>query len=159
TFPLECDCLGQETTGAGGLAKALRTVPVVLDIADEVRRLAKPDARLIDFTNPVGIVTRALLDAGPPAVGLCHHPLRPQRWMARLHEVDFGRVVVDPVGLNHFSWVRRVLIDGEDVLPRLLAERMEELEPRMPFPGHLVRMLGAIPSYYLRYYYFHDRVV
>ncbi|MDF1605785.1 6-phospho-beta-glucosidase [Nocardioides sp. YIM 152315] len=159
TFPLECGCLGQETTGAGGLAKALRTVPVVLDIADEVRRIAKPDAWFIDFTNPVGIVTRALLDAGHRAIGLCNYAIGVQRWMARLLEVDPVRVDVDPVGLNHFSWMRRVFVDGEDVLPRLLDERIDELLQRSPFPEHLVRMLGALPSYYLRYYYFHDATV
>src|SRR3989440_12431297 len=70
TFPLPCGCIGQETTGAGGLAKALRTVPVVLGIADRVRELA--DAWIVDFPNPVGIVTRALLDPGPRAIGLCN---------------------------------------------------------------------------------------
>jgi 6-phospho-beta-glucosidase len=159
TFPLACGCLGQETTGAGGLAKALRTVPVVLEIADEVRRLAKPDAWFIDFTNPVGIVTRALLDRGHRAIGLCNYAIGVQRWMARLLEVDPSRVEVDPVGLNHFSWMRRVFLDGEDVLPALFEERMEELLGRSPFPEPLVRLLGALPSYYLRYYYFHDETV
>ncbi|MBB3041514.1 6-phospho-beta-glucosidase [Nocardioides soli] len=159
TFPLACGCVGQETTGAGGLAKALRTVPVVLDIAEEVRRIAKPDAWLIDFTNPVGIVTRALLDAGHRAIGLCNVAIGMQRWMADLLEVDPGRVEVDPVGLNHFSWMRRVLLDGEDVLPRLLDGRMDDLRTRLPFPEHLMRMLGALPSYYLQYYYLHDRTV
>jgi 6-phospho-beta-glucosidase len=159
TFPLECGCLGQETTGAGGLAKALRTVPVVLDIAEEVRRVAKPDAWFIDFTNPVGIVTRALLDAGHRAVGLCNYAIGVQRWTARMLGVDPARVEVDPVGLNHFSWMRRIFLDGEDVLPRLLDERADELLRHSPFPEHLVRMLGALPSYYLRYYYFHDQTV
>src|SRR5438094_10513653 len=72
TIPLACGCIGQETTGAGGFAKALRTVPVVLDIADRVRANASSDAWIVDFTNPVGIVTRALLDAGHRAVGLCN---------------------------------------------------------------------------------------
>src|SRR5690242_17757036 len=71
SWPLECGCIGQETTGAGGLAKALRTVPIVLDIAERVRE-ASPDAWIIDFTNPVGIVTRALLQEGHRAVGLCN---------------------------------------------------------------------------------------
>ena len=70
TVPLACGCIGQETTGAGGFAKAMRTVPVVLEIAERVRTLAAPDAWIVDFTNPVGIVTRALLDAGHRAIGL-----------------------------------------------------------------------------------------
>ena len=82
TFPLECGCVGQETTGAGGLAKALRTVPVVLDVAERARRLAAPGAWIVDFTNPVGIVTRALLDAGHRAVGLCNVAIGFQRRFA-----------------------------------------------------------------------------
>ena len=87
TWPLECGCIGQETTGAGGLAKALRTVPVVLDIAERARRRAAADAWIIDFTNPVGIVTRALLQAGHKAVGLCNVAIGFQRKFARLLDV------------------------------------------------------------------------
>jgi 6-phospho-beta-glucosidase len=82
TWPLECGCVGQETTGAGGLAKALRTVPVVLDIAERVRAAA-PDAWIVDFTNPVGIVTRALLQEGHRAVGLCNVAIGFQRTFAQ----------------------------------------------------------------------------
>lgn len=159
TFPLDCGCIGQETTGAGGLAKALRTVPVVLDIADEVRRVAKPDAWIIDFTNPVGIVTRALLDAGHRAIGLCNYAIGVERWAAQVLDIEPARVSVDPVGLNHFSWTRRILVDGEDVLPRLFDERMPEVLEKYPFPEQLIRLIGAIPSYYLQYYYFHDKVL
>ncbi len=84
TFPLECGCVGQETTGAGGLAKALRTVPVVLRVAEAVRRRASPDAWVVDFTNPVGIVTRALLDSGHRAIGLCNVAIGFQRFTADL---------------------------------------------------------------------------
>ena len=109
TVPLACGCIGQETTGAGGLAKALRTVPVVLDIAERVRERAADGAWIVDFTNPVGIVTRALLDAGHRAVGLCNVAIGFQRQFARLLGVEPERVVVDQVGLNHLTWVRRVL--------------------------------------------------
>ncbi len=88
TFPVACGCIGQETTGAGGFAKALRTVPVVLEIADRTRALAAPEAWIVDFTNPVGIVTRALLDAGHRAVGLCNVAIGFQRWFAGLFGVD-----------------------------------------------------------------------
>lgn len=159
TFPLECGCVGQETTGAGGAAKALRTVPVVLEIADEARTRAKPGAWIIDFTNPVGIVTRALLDAGHRAIGLCNFAIGQQRWAAGLLQAASERVQVDPVGLNHFSWIRRILLDGVDVLPTLLADRMAEVTAKTPFPPQLMRDLGAIPSSYLHYYYDHDRVV
>jgi 6-phospho-beta-glucosidase len=105
TVPLTCGCIGQETTGAGGFAKAMRTVPVVLEIADRVNALAAPGAWIVDFTNPVGIVTRALLDAGHRAVGLCNVAIGFQRTFARWLEVDPARVVVDQVGLNHLRWV------------------------------------------------------
>ena len=127
TIPLRCGCIGQETTGAGGFAKAMRTVPVVLEIAERVRDLAAPGAWVVDFTNPVGIVTRALLDGGHRAVGLCNVAIGFQRQFAGWLGVEPARVVVDQVGLNHLTWVRGVLLDGEDVLPALLAEHGDEL--------------------------------
>jgi 6-phospho-beta-glucosidase len=159
TVPLACGCLGQETTGAGGLGKALRTVPVVLDLAREVRRRAAPDAWIIDFTNPVGIVTRALLDDGHRAVGLCNVAIGFQRMIAGLLGVAPDRVLVDQVGLNHLTWIRRVLLDEVDVLPELLDRHGESLAGHVGLPGEVVRELGAIPSSYLRYYYAHDAVV
>lgn len=159
TFPLACGCVGQETTGAGGLAKALRTVPVVLDVAERVRRLATPGAWIVDFTNPVGIVTRALLDDGHRAVGLCNVAIGFQRWFAELLGAEPSRVQLDHVGLNHLSWERAVLLDGVDVLPRLLAEHGEAIASRIQLPVDVVRTLGVVPSYYLRYFYAHDAVV
>src|SRR5262249_2816015 len=106
TQPLACGCIGQETTGAGGFAKAMRTVPVMLEIAERVRERAAPEAWIVDFTNPVGIVTRALLDAGHRAVGLCNVAIGIQRSLARLLDVEPARIVVDQVGLNHLTWVR-----------------------------------------------------
>jgi 6-phospho-beta-glucosidase len=100
TWPLEYGCIGQETTGAGGLAKALRTVPVVLDIAERARQRALSDAWIIDFTNPVGIVTRALLDAGHRAIGLCNVAIGFQRGFAELLGVAPERVALDHVGLG-----------------------------------------------------------
>src|SRR5436305_3714380 len=120
TFPLACGCIGQETTGAGGLAKALRTVPVVLEIAARVREIAADDAWIVDFTNPVGIVTRSLRDAGHRAVGLCNVAIGVQRTIAGMLGVEPSRVMVDQVGLNHLTWIRRVLVDGVDVLAGLL---------------------------------------
>jgi 6-phospho-beta-glucosidase len=159
TLPLQCGCVGQETTGAGGLAKALRTVPVVLDIADRVRRGAGDKAWIVDFTNPVGIVTRALLDAGHRTVGLCNVAIGNQRAVAAHLGVEPGRVALDHVGLNHLTWTRRVLVDGKDVLPALLEEGAEPLAGRSGLPLDLVRRLGVWPSYYLRYFYEHDSVV
>src|SRR5438034_4899200 len=147
TVPLACGCIGQETTGAGGLGKALRTVPVVLQIAERVRALAAPDAWIVDFTNPVGIVVRSLLDAGHRAVGLCNVAIGLQRHVARMLDVEPERVRVDQVGLNHLTWVRAVHVDGDDVLPDLIAHRIDELAEHVELPASLLERLGAIPSY------------
>jgi 6-phospho-beta-glucosidase len=159
TVPLACGCIGQETTGAGGFAKAMRTVPVVLEIADRVRELSAPGAWIVDFTNPVGIVTRALLDAGHRAVGLCNVAIGFQRRFASWLGVEPRRVVVDQVGLNHLTWVRRVLLDGDDVLPALVNRHGDELAADLELPRRLLDELGAVPSYYLRYFYAHDEVL
>jgi 6-phospho-beta-glucosidase len=158
TWPLECGCVGQETTGAGGLAKALRTVPVVLDIAERVRK-ANPDAWIVDFTNPVGIVTRALLEEGHKAVGLCNVAIGFQRRFARMLGVEPERVSLDHVGLNHLTWERRVLVDGQDRLPDLLGDHLEDIAEEIELPAWVLGQLGVVPSYYLRYFYAHDEVV
>ncbi|MGQ4514029.1 family 4 glycosyl hydrolase [Streptomyces sp. DW26H14] len=161
TWPLTCGCVGQETTGAGGLAKALRTVPVVLDIAERVRR-ANPDAWIIDFTNPVGIVTRALLQAGHKAVGLCNVAIGFQRKFANHLGVSPSDVHLEHVGLNHLTWERAARLggpEGEDVLPKLIAEHGAAIAEDLHMPRAVVERLGVVPSYYLRYYYAHDEVV
>jgi 6-phospho-beta-glucosidase len=159
TVPLACGCIGQETTGAGGFGKALRTVPVVLEIAERVRSRAASGAWIVDFTNPVGIVTRALLDAGHRAVGLCNVAIGFQRRFARLYGVEPEQVLVDQVGLNHLTWIRAVIIDGDDVLPDLLERFGDALAEDLELPRQLIDELGAIPSYYLRYFYAHDEVL
>ncbi|MFF0294860.1 6-phospho-beta-glucosidase [Kitasatospora sp. NPDC004615] len=165
TWPLECGCVGQETTGAGGLAKALRTVPVVLDIAEQVRR-TNPDAWIVDFTNPVGIVTRALQTAGHKAVGLCNVAIGFQRKFAAHLGVDPELIRLDHVGLNHLTWERGVtLLDapnaagGREVLPQLLAEHGAAIAADLHLPQPVIERLGVVPSYYLRYFYQHDQVV
>jgi 6-phospho-beta-glucosidase len=158
SLPLACGCIGQETTGFGGLAKALRTVPVVLGIADRVRALA-PDAWIVDFTNPVGIVTKGLLDAGHRVVGLCSAAVVFQKHFAKILGVDFGRIELDHVGLNHLTWELGVRLDGEDVLPVLLGEHAARVAPATGLPAELVARLGNVPSYYLHYFSEHDAVV
>ncbi|MEN8650394.1 6-phospho-beta-glucosidase [Streptomyces sp. 21So2-11] len=161
TWPLECGCVGQETTGAGGLAKAMRTVPIVLDIAERVRR-SNPDAWIIDFTNPVGIVTRALLQAGHKAVGLCNVAIGFQRKFAKLLDVAPAEVHLDHVGLNHLSWELGVRLggpEGENLLPRLLAQHGDAMADNLHLPRAVLDRLGVVPSYYLRYFYAHDEVV
>jgi 6-phospho-beta-glucosidase len=159
TVPLRCGCIGQETTGAGGFAKAMRTVPVILELAERVADRAAPDAWIVDFTNPVGIVTRALLDAGHRAVGLCNVAITFQRLCARLLDVKPERVLVDQVGLNHLTWIRAVRLDGRDVLPELLAGHGDALAEEIELPRSVLDDLRAIPSYYLHYFYAHDRVL
>jgi 6-phospho-beta-glucosidase len=159
TLPPRFGTIGQETTGAGGLAKALRTVPVVLDIADRVRRRGAPDGWLIDFTNPVGIVTQALLDAGHRAIGLCNVGIGFQRRMAKLLGVSPDDVTLEHVGLNHLSWERGVRLDGTDRLPGLLAANAEDWAEEVHLPVERLREMGALPSYYLRYYYGFDAVL
>jgi 6-phospho-beta-glucosidase len=159
TFPLDCGSLGQETVGAGGLAKALRTVPVVLDVARRARERAAAGAWIIAFTNPVGIVTRALLDDGHRAIGLCNVAIGLQRHFASLLDVPPESVLLDHVGLNHLTWERAATVNGVDVLPRLLTEHGAELAARVQVPQRILDLTGTLPSYYLRYFYCHDEVV
>jgi 6-phospho-beta-glucosidase len=159
TWPLDCGCIGQETTGAGGLAKALRTVPVVLDIAERAVNRASPSATIIDFTNPVGIITRALLTSGYRAIGLCNVAIGFQRKFASWLGISPSRVALGHVGLNHLTWERSVLVDGADVLPDLLDAHVKEIAEDIALPASLVQHLGMVPSYYLRYFYAHDLVV
>ena len=167
TIPLKFGCIGQETTGPGGFAKALRTVPVVLELARLTAERGAPRAWFVDFTNPTGLVTQALLDEGHRAIGLCNVAIGFQRDFAEIFGVDPGRVQLDHVGLNHLTWERAVLVDGVDRLPELLdagadldataRKYLDELDEDVPL--EIARTLRAIPSYYLRYYYLNDRVM
>jgi len=159
TIPLEFGCIGQETTGPGGFAKALRTVPVVLDIAQETARRGAGGAWVVDFTNPVGIVTQALLDEGHRAIGLCNVAIGFQRRFAAHFGVSPDRVELEHVGLNHLSWERAVRVDGVDRLSELLEHHVDAIAEDVEMPSDLLRLLAAIPSYYLRYYYFTDLVL
>ena len=153
TIPLRFGCIGQETTGAGGFAKALRTVPVVLELAELAGRRGAPGCWFIDFTNPTGLVTQALLDREVRAIGLCNVAIGFQRRFAERFGVEPDRVELEQVGLNHLSWVRAVKVDGVDRLPELLEADLADLSADAEVPPELLRALGAIPSYYLRYYY------
>lgn len=158
TLPGKFGLLGQETTGPGGYAKALRTVPVVLEIAATVAQRAQPDAWIVDFTNPVGIVTRALLDAGHRALGLCNVAIGFQRHLAARFGVTADRVALDHAGLNHLSWIRQVIVDGTDRLPEMLDDPadLKALADTVRMPAELMRTIRAIPSYYLHYFYCTD---
>jgi 6-phospho-beta-glucosidase len=160
TLPGKYGLVGQETTGAGGFAKALRTVPVVLEIAETVARRALSGAWIVDFTNPVGIVTRALLDAEYRAIGLCNVAIGFQRRLASRLGVDAERVRLAHAGLNHLSWITAVEVDGVDRLPELLEDsQASSLVDETGVPIELMRTIGAIPSYYLHYFYCTDHEV
>ena len=153
TLPLRFGVIGQETTGAGGFAKALRTVPRVLELAELTARRANANAWIVDFTNPVGIVTQALIDDGHRAIGLCNVAITLQRRLAKRFNVAPERVELEHVGLNHLSWERAVRVDGEDRLSDLLDEDADDLADDLRMPAEMLRWMRAIPSYYIRYYY------
>ncbi len=159
TLPLRFDTIGQETTGAGGFAKALRTVPIILELAELVRRRAAAGAWIIDFTNPVGIVSQALSDEGHRALGLCNVAISLQRRLAERLGVDPDRLALDHVGLNHLSWITAARVDGVDRLPELLDRDGDTIAGDLQMPVARLRELGAVPSYYLRYYYAFDEVL
>jgi 6-phospho-beta-glucosidase len=159
TLPLRFGTIGQETTGAGGFAKALRTVPVILELAELVRRRAAPRAWIIDFTNPVGIVSQALADDGHRALGLCNVAISLQRRIASQLGVEPDKLALEHVGLNHLSWITAARVDGVDRLPELLARDGEGIADDLQLPIERLRELGAVPSYYLRYYYGFETVL
>lgn len=159
--------VGQETTGVGGMAKALRTVPVILDIARDMERLS-PAAWLINFANPSGLVTEALHRYVPNvrSVGLCNGPIGYQMRIAKRlteqgQELDAREVQLDYLGLNHLAWVRGAYVRGRNVWPDVFAEFLSRIETETdpPCPPYLARIVEAMPSYYLRYYYRTDAVV
>ena len=157
--------IGQETTGIGGLAKALRTIPVILSVAKDIRETA-PGAMLANFTNPSGLVTQALslYATDVQAVGVCNAPYNAQMDFLAQLEADMGqkidprRTTLNTLGLNHLSWHRGFTLDGEDVWNQVLKGYIEDLrtsdEPE--FDPAIVESLKMVPNYYLAYYYYTD---
>ncbi len=160
--------VGQETTGVGGMAKALRTVPVILEIAADMRQAA-PGGLLVNFTNPSGLVTQALSMHAPdvPAVGICNVGIHTRMDMLASLEKELGsslessRTELQTLGLNHLTWHRGFTLDGEDMWPRVLRAYMAEIRdnPEAEFDARTVENLGMIPNYYLEYYYQTGRVI
>ncbi|MGW1433500.1 6-phospho-beta-glucosidase [Streptomyces sp. NPDC002431] len=153
--------LGQETVGAGGIAYGLRTVPVAVDLARRIARIA-PAAWVINFTNPAGLVTEAMSrHLGDRVIGICDSPVGLGRRIARVLGADPDRARIDYVGLNHLGWVRGLYVDGRDELPRLFAdpELLESFEEGRLFGADWLRSLGAVPNEYLHYYYFNREAV
>lgn len=163
SIPLAHGRIGQETTGAGGFCKALRTVPAVLRIAERVR-LHAPGAWIINFTNPSGLVTEALLRQGKVrTVGLCNIPIEMRMQAAKALDVHPDLVELDYAGLNHLGWIRGVRVAGNDITRQVLAffeggEGPANI-PDIDYPAGFIAALGMIPSPYLRYYYAEDRVL
>jgi 6-phospho-beta-glucosidase len=154
--------LGQETTGPGGFAMALRTIPAMLDYARLIEEVA-PGAIVVNFTNPVGIIVQALNDhSSVRVVGVCDGPIDMKRSVAQLLRVPGDEVHVDYAGLNHAGWIHRVLVDGREQMPELI-DRYEELQAQDDswrlFDPELVRSLGMLPMEYLYFYYYRDRAV
>ncbi|WP_027087065.1 6-phospho-beta-glucosidase [Cohnella panacarvi] len=154
--------IGQETTGPGGMMKAMRTIPVLLDIAKDIEELS-PHAWLLNFTNPAGMVTEALNRySGVRSIGLCNAPIGLQKWLSKKYDTPASRIFTEFVGLNHLHWVTRVEVDGVDRLPELLDKREEYSGKNVPateWDPDFLRSLGGLPSYYLKYFYMRDAML
>lgn len=164
-IPLQNGCIGQETTGAGGFAKAIRTVPVILDICKDMEELA-PEAFLINFTNPAGIITEAVLKhSSIRTIGLCNLPVHTKMQIAQLAETDPVNVDMEMVGINHLNWTRNIRIDGQDKTEDIVRmfENASGLSvkniPDYKWGEGFLNSLGMIPCSYLRYYYLKDKML
>ncbi|MFD0693284.1 glycoside hydrolase [Paenibacillus sp. GCM10027628] len=160
--PLRLGILGQETTGAGGFAMALRTIPVMLDYAEIIEREA-PNAWVINFTNPAGLITEALSRHSRVRVlGICDAPSSMQLDLARFLNVHPASVHLAYFGLNHLGWIRQVLVNGRDRLPEVI-DRYDEFIRVCPhmscFSVELIRRLEMLPNEYLYYYYYREQAV
>lgn len=158
-IPLKHNVIGQETTGPGGFAKALRTIPVILGICRDIEELA-PDAWLVNFTNPAAIVTEAALNHSKvKTVGLCNVPIGTQRTISKILDADPERVEVDFAGLNHMVWGHSVKLDGKDVTEFVLEKMCDGAHLNMqnisdePWNPEFLKALGVVPCGYHRYFY------
>lgn len=160
-IPIKHGVIGQETTGPGGMMKALRTVPVILDICRDIEELA-PNAWMLNFTNPAGIVTEAVLKHSKVrSVGLCNSPINFQKFLAAEYEVPEKDVLAEFVGINHLHWVTSAIVRGEEKLPELLDGGKSYTAKNVPTFGwdaEFLKSLGAIPTYYLKYFYMTDKM-
>lgn len=163
---LRHEIIGQETTGVGGMAKALRTIPVILDIAKDMRDAA-PEALLVNFTNPAGLVTEAIARHAPevPIVGVCNVPITTKMKILGWLETETGapiepeRAVLDTLGLNHLSWHRGFTLDGNDIWSQVVARFQGQIaqENEKEWDLHTIDTLQMIPNGYLRYFYYTER--
>jgi len=164
-IPLRYDVIGQETTGPGGFAKAQRTIPVILDICKDIEELS-PNAWLINFTNPSGIITEAVLKyTNVKTIGLCNVPIGMVYGVAEMLDVDVKRVSIDFAGLNHLVWGTHVYLDGDDITEKLIdsfaggkSMSMKNV-PDLPWEAEFIKSLGMFPCPYHRYYYLADKML
>jgi len=160
-IPLKYGILGQETTGPGGFSMAMRSIPVMLDYVELMRQVC-PDAWIINFANPSGLMTEAVLKLGKwdKVIGICDGPESVRLFAAGMMGVDEAAVKLDYFGLNHLGWVRKVLINGMDILPDFISQLEDQSRmPGLPFSGWLLRTLEMIPNEYLYYYYYRSTAV
>jgi 6-phospho-beta-glucosidase len=158
-IPNKYGVIGQETTGPGGMMKALRTIPVLLDICKDIEELA-PNAWLLNFTNPAGMVTEAITrHSKVKSIGLCNAPIGLHKWLSKKYDTPVNHLYTEFVGLNHLHWVTRIEVDGENKLTELLDKREEYSGKNVPaseWDLDFLRGLGGFPSYYLKYFYMTD---
>ncbi|PCL91310.1 6-phospho-beta-glucosidase [Paenibacillus lautus] len=158
-IPIKHGVIGQETTGPGGMLKALRTVPVILDICRDIEELA-PNAWMLNFTNPAGIVTEAVAKHSKvKSVGLCNSPINFQKFLAAEYGVSERDVLAEFIGINHLHWVTSAIVNGEEKMPELLDGGKSYTAKNVPTFGwdaDFILSLGAIPTYYLKYFYMTD---
>ena len=153
-IPLKHNVIGQETTGPGGTLKAWRTIPVTLDAARDIEKYA-PEAWYLNFTNPSGIITEAILKhTNLKVVGLCNNPINMQRMIAQAMGVRDEQVFLEWIGLNHVNWVRRIYVEGKNITETIF-DNFDKLKDELHFPVELIHMLGVLPTFYLQYYYDH----
>ncbi|GIP53107.1 6-phospho-beta-glucosidase [Paenibacillus vini] len=155
-IPIRHGVIGQETTGPGGMFKALRTIPVILDICRDIEELA-PNAWMLNFTNPAGMVTEAVTKySRVKTVGLCNSPINFKKFLAEAYQTPESQVLPEFVGINHLHWVTSALVDGKERLPELLMGKGEYTAKNVPTMGwdpEFLQSLVCIPTYYLKYYY------
>ena len=164
-IPLRYGCIGQETTGAGGFAKALRTIPVILDICKDMEDLC-PEAWLINFTNPSGIVTEAVLKHSKiKCLGLCNVPVHMQKMAASVLDAEEDEVFVHFAGLNHLVWGRNIYHQGQDVTEKVIASLAKDILsgvkniPENEWVAEQIIDLKMMPCPYHRYYYLTDEML
>lgn len=164
-IPLKYNCIGQETTGAGGFAKGLRTIPVILDICKDIEELA-PNALLVNFTNPAGMVTEAVLKhSNVRTMGLCNLPIETKMQIASLIGVDVSSIDIEMVGINHLNWTTKILVDGADRTDDILFQASGDSKftmqniPGFSWSPEFIQSLGALPCGYHRYFYMKEQML